>query len=287
MASYGAGVHEILQSFAAAVRASRRARRWTQQRLASVVGVSQGHIARLERAQVPDLSFRLALQVLDRLDARMEVRFIGLPASTVALKDRAHARCVAYVARRLGRIGFEVASEVDIGGDRWRGFADILAFHPRERILVVIEVKTEIHDLGDLDRQIGVAERGSWDAARVRGWRPRAMSALLLILATDENDRRLAQNRSYFDEAYRLRSRTLNRWLRDPAIPNTRGARGLAMLDPATRRTDWLRPAWIDGRRSPAPYSNRGAFLVAGAARRRAPHIIGSMSPADDRGDAA
>jgi transcriptional regulator with XRE-family HTH domain len=254
---------DILQAFATAVRSARRARRWTQQQLAAKAGISQAHQARLERADVPELSFRLAGTVMRVLGGRLEAGFVGL-AVTAAARDEAHARCVAFVARRLERAGFLVATEVDVGTDRWPGFADVLAFHPGSHVLYVIEVKTEIHDLGEIDRQLGVAERGAWAAAHHRGWRPRRVSGVLLVLATDENDRRLVQHRAIFDRQYRVRSRELE-WLLggDPGTEPERGARGLAMIDPRSRRRAWLRATWIDGRRTPAPYADRMAYLAS------------------------
>jgi transcriptional regulator with XRE-family HTH domain len=258
-----AGSRELLQAFATVVRTSRRARRWTQRQLAAALGVAQSHVVRIERAQEPDLSFFLAGRALEVLGGRLDVRFIGAPGGPAPQRDRAHARCVAYVARQLERAGFTVATEVEVGEGRWRVFADVLAFHPRERVLLVIEVKTEIHEVGDIDRQIGIAERGASDAAGERGWRPRAVAGLLLILATVENDRRLADNRPYFDHRYRRRARDIQPLLDGLPTDIRRGERGLAMIDPATRRRAWLLAAAIDGRRAPARYPDRAGFLRA------------------------
>lgn len=56
-------------------------------------------------------------------------------------------RDVDYVARRLDQAGWLVATEVEVGDARWRGFVDLLAFHPVERLLLIIEVKIELDDI--------------------------------------------------------------------------------------------------------------------------------------------
>ena len=77
-----------------------------------------------------------------------------------------------HIARRLERSNWNVATEVEVGGDRSRGWIDLLAFRPATGLLLVVEVKTEIHDLGQIDRALGWYERedgmrrGDWLASR-------------------------------------------------------------------------------------------------------------------------
>jgi transcriptional regulator with XRE-family HTH domain len=256
-------ISQLLLQLGVAVRESRRARRWTQRRLATDVGLAQSHVARIETGRVPDVTLRTAARLLEAAGGRLDVRFVGaVRTGATTQRDRAHASCVAYVARRLETAGFQVATEVEIGEGRWRTFADLLAFHPRERVLLVIEVKAEIHDVGEIDRQIGIAERGAWPAAHLRGWRPRAVVPVLLLLATRENDRRLADNRAYFDRSYPLRARATQAVVDGVASPADLGGRALAMIDPCSRRRAWLLPTWLDGRRIPAPHPDRVGYLA-------------------------
>ena len=92
-------------------------------------------------------------------------------------RDVVHAKCSAHVARRLERTGWRVATEVEVGGDRSRGWIDVLAWHPATGLLLVIEIKTELHDLGAIERSLGWYEREAWAAARQIGWRPRRVLA--------------------------------------------------------------------------------------------------------------
>jgi transcriptional regulator with XRE-family HTH domain len=253
----------LLLAIAAAILQARRARRWTQRRLSAVSGVSQAMVSQVERAQVMDLPVATAIRLLNALDVRVELRLVAPTAVAAPVRDRAHARCVGYVARRLSNAGWLVATEVEVGDERRRGFIDLLAFHPTERILLVVEVKIDLDDIGAVDRQLSVYERCAWAAAHTLGWRPRALTSALLLLVTDANDRRVTEHRSYLDRRFRIRASAFRALLADPHRPPERGDRCLAMIDPRTRRARWLMPTWLDGRRNAARYKDRAAFLAA------------------------
>lgn len=176
--------------------------------------------------------------------------------------DLAHARCVAFVVRQLRRAGWLVDTEVEIGGDRSRGWIDVLAFDPRTGSALVIEIKTEVHDLGSIERSLGWYEREAWAAARRRGWRPVSVGGCLLLLATTVNDDRVRQNRASFAAGFPVRSRSLSELVAGRPDPGRRG-RGIALIDPLSRRQDWLRPTALDRRRSAAPYADYVSFLAS------------------------
>ncbi len=220
-------------------------------------------ISMIERARVPDLPIATAIQLLSALEVRVDLRLFAPTAAAPPVVDRAHARCVAYVARSLERAGWLLATEVAVGDERWRGFIDVLAYHPSEQVLLVIEIKVDLNDIGALDRQLGGYERFAWTAASALGWRPRTVTGTLLLLATDSNDRRSTEHRTYLDRRFRIRAAVLMAIIKDPHVPPGRGERGLAMIDPQTRRTRWLLPTWLDGRRRAAAYADRAAYLAA------------------------
>ena len=220
-------------------------------------------VSEVERALVSDLRIATAVRLLTALDVRIEMRLIAPTAGAPSVRDRAHARCVAYVARRMAESGWLVATEVEAGDQRWHGFIDVLAYHPVDQVLLVIEIKVDLDDIGAVDRQLGVYERLAWEAAHALGWRPRAMTGALLLLATDVNDRRSVEHRSYLDRRFHIRANALRALIADPSTPPARGVRCLAMIDPRTRRTRWLMPTWLDGRRNATRYKDRAAFLAA------------------------
>jgi len=265
---------DLLNHIAVVVRTTRAGLRWPQRRLARQSGCSQSDIARIERVAKPELSLRQATKVLRALGIEPVLQLNPPRIAAPPVRDRGHARMVGAVARRLRRAGFLVATEVEVGGTRWRGFIDVLAMHPGARLLLVVEVKTVIDDIGRTDRQLGAYVESAWAAAQLLGWRPRAATGLLVVLATDENDQRLRVHRELIDVAFPLRARDLMPLARGnvSTVP-LRGARGVAMVDPGSKRRAWLLPTTLDGRRSQAPYADVGAFIGSGAARaqRRGP----------------
>lgn len=242
---------QLLDVLAETVRVARLNANWTQRELSRRSGVSQAHICRIEQGRVTDLR----LGVLDRLFDALGVRYwLGteLPHVKRPQADFVHARCSAYVQRRLAASGWLVEREVEIGGDRGRGWIDILAFHPGSGMLLVIEVKTEVHDLGAIERSLSWYRREAQRAARRLGWQPRSIGSALLILQSRVNDDRSVTSGEAFAAGFPGRAAALQAAIDGEA--QLGGGQFLAMVDPRSRRAAWLRPTRSDGRRTPAPY---------------------------------
>jgi transcriptional regulator with XRE-family HTH domain len=146
---------------------------WSLDELAARAKVSKGMLVLIEHGRA-NLTVDLAGKVLSALDVTVDLR-ITSPHVARRQRDAAHARCVAYVARRLESLGWLVHREVEIAGGRSHGWIDILAFDPVTRTLLVIEIKTEIHDLGQIERTLGWYGREAWSVASGFGWRPAAV----------------------------------------------------------------------------------------------------------------
>ena len=243
-------------SFARWCRSTRLDLDITQQQLADAVGISRAYVARLEGGRANP-----SLEVVDRIGSALGVAFELTGRSPILwdgprTRDAVHARCSAYVHRRLLADGLLVAREVQIRDGRGVGWIDLLAFDPRTGSLLIVEVKTSIDDIGRLERQVGWYERLAMAAARDRGWSPRSMSTWVLLLATDQNDAAVTTHADLFRHAFPLRAVSM----RDPAaVAAAPGGRALALIDPARRRHDWLISLHADGRRSPLPYRDRAA----------------------------
>jgi len=233
----------------------------TQQTLADAVGVSRAYIATIEGGR-GNPSLDLVARIADRLG--IQVDLVGTRPVVISPRqlDLVHARCSGYVDRRLRRAGWDVRREVQIVHGRHHGWVDLLAFDPRTGTLLIVEVKTRIDDLGAIERQLGWYERSAIDLARMSGWRPRSTSAWLLVLATDEVDAALRANGEALQAAFPNRAPTMSEILDGRMTPESR-SRGLALIDPSSRRRDWLMKTRLDGRRSLAPYRD-----YADAARR-------------------
>jgi transcriptional regulator with XRE-family HTH domain len=253
MASLRATDDDLQSLVGSSIRSARLAVRWTQAELARRLGTTQSAISRLETGAGSCLDLRLASAAFRMLGIRLSV-----DAATLGLvgrrqqNDFVHARCAGHGVRRLQTAGWDARLEVEIGTGRYRGWIDLLAYREVDRSLFCGELKTEIDDLGRIQRTLAWYEREAWAAARRLGWRPTSVTTGLLVLMSTENDIRIQANKESLREAFPGRAGELARWLATPGETQPRSA--LAMIDPRSRRMDWLRPSTSDGRRSPAPY---------------------------------
>jgi transcriptional regulator with XRE-family HTH domain len=244
----------------------------TRQALADRIGVTARYIALIERGEA-NPSLRLVEAIADALglDIALAIRPPIFPAGPL-LRDPVHARCSAYVDRRLRALGWATAREVEIFHGRSHGWIDLLAFDRRTGTLMVIEIKTRLDDLGALERQITWYERMAFPAARRLGWRPERVGACVLALASVEVERIVRAHSDLLSIAFPVRPPELQTAFIDPTASIPR--RGFALIDPSSRRRDWLIRTSVDGRRSRLRYAD-----YADAARPAAASI--ARAPAD------
>jgi transcriptional regulator with XRE-family HTH domain len=253
MGSMRAADDDLASLIGGAIRSARLAARWPQSELARRLGTTQSAISRLETGGASCIDVRLASAAFRELGIRT-----SFDSATIGLVGRreqhdfVHARCSSYAAARLRSDQWEVCLEVEIGSGRYRGWIDLLAFRSMDRALFCGEIKTEIDDLGRIQRTVSWYEREAWQAARRIGWRPTSTTTGLLVLMSTENDARIQANREILRRAFPSRAGDLARWLATSGEISPPSA--LAMIDPRSRRIDWLRPSTSDGRRSSAPY---------------------------------
>jgi DNA-binding XRE family transcriptional regulator len=233
----------------------------TQQALADAVGVSRPHIAAIESGRA-NPSLDLVVRITDRLGIQIDLVARQPLVITHPQRDLVHARCSGYVDRRLRRAGWEVHREVEIIHGRSHGWIDLLAFDRRTGVLLIIEIKTRVDDLGAIERQLAWYERSAPRLARDFGWRPDRVTGWLIALASDEVDAAIGRNGEVLNAAFPMRAIEMSRVV-GGMNPPAASRRGIALIDPSSRRRGWLMGSRSDGRRSAAPY--RG---YADAARR-------------------
>lgn len=235
---------------AAVVRESRVGLGWSREELAERAGTSATTVWRIEAEQCASIGFGTLFAVLEALgiEASMDLRAPRRDRDR-RQRDPVHALVCGYVARRLRALGWEVELEVEIGVPRHSGWIDLMAYHAPERCLFISEVKSEIHDAGAVQRTLHWYERESWAAAHRLGWHPILAASALLVVDTAANDERLDLNQRLFAHAFPTRAKALGAWLAQPSAPAP--DRGLALVDPSSRRRQWLRATRTDGRRTP------------------------------------
>lgn len=231
----------------------------TQVAIARALEISRSHYAAIEAGTANP-----SIALVDRIGEILGVQFLMRARDSIVIpgprtRDALHARCSGYVARRLRSAGWIVQREVEISDGRLRGWIDLLAYDPVTATLLIIEVKTGLDDVGRLERQLGWYARIATRVAPA-DWVVRAVGSWALLLATSDVDEAIARNAQVLGQALPDRAISMRRILSGAGVSD--GHRGLALIDPNSRRRDWLIATRVDGRRSPLPYQDRG-----GAAR--------------------
>jgi len=246
----------LRDAFARASRDARKRLRLTQRQVAEAVGVSRGYIAAIEL-----LRANPTLDVVDRISGALGLEAALILRQPIVIgangqRDFVHARCSGHVERRLRIGGWMTAREVELTQGRSHGWIDLIAFNPVSQTLLVIEIKTRLDDLGSVERQLGWYARSAGDAARRLGWHFRRVVSWLLVLASDEVETVIRANRDLLGRAFPLRAPAMLEWLSKGHPVDLH--HGLAMIDPMSKRRDWLIRSRVDGRRSPSRYLNYG-----------------------------
>lgn len=244
------------------IRETRLAIGWTQRALAARADTSQATLSRVEAGQIDRTDLAVIGRVLDALQVRLEIR-VDAPflADRRRQREPAHAHCVAYVVRRLTAAGWVAEREVEVVHGRSHGWIDVLAYRPEDRALLVIEMKTEVEDLGQIERSIRWYVREGPAAAVRLGWHPRRSMGALIVLDTLATAERLRRNRDAIAQTFTVRADGLRALVtRERSFP-TSPSHAIAAVDPLSRRREWLRPTVLDGRRSPAAYEDYADFM--------------------------
>lgn len=242
----------------AAVRDARRDRGWSQAFLATSASVSQPLVSIIESGRV-GASIESLWNVARALDAELLIelrppRVIGRTDQ----QDPAHARCVAAYRRTFEDAGLACAVEREIVDGRMRGWIDLLGFDVESRRLVLAEIKTEIRDVGGLERQVGWYVRACMGAARDLGWQPKKIVVVVALLASAAKDAAVLANGQAFGQAFPMRGAALSAAL---FAGGPVAGWGLTMVDPRRRGARAIQGLRVDGRRSDAPYRDYADFM--------------------------
>lgn len=116
----------------------------------------------------------------------------------------------------LTGVGWHCATEVTFSVYGERGSIDVLAYRADRGLVLVVEVKPSIPEIGNLlvpiDRKMRLAPR----IASERGWRLTSVARLLVVEDGRTTRRRLEEHRAIFGAAFPVRGWAVRRWLRDP-----------------------------------------------------------------------
>jgi transcriptional regulator with XRE-family HTH domain len=199
------------------LRSIRIKKRWRQADLARRAGVSRWIVLRIEHGRLASVPVGKVRAVAAALDARVDavVRWQG--GDLPKLVSARHARMHEVMARFFGELPDWVAEpEVSFSIYGERGIVDILAWHPTRRILLVIELKTEVVDVNELLGTLDRKRRLAGEIARSRGWRPLTISTWVVVAESSTNRRTIADHATVLRGKLPADGRRMQSWLRDP-----------------------------------------------------------------------
>jgi len=206
------------QRFGAAIRAARIRRGWRQCDLAAAAQVSDATVSRIERGHLDALTFRIVRRVAAVLEVRLDVQPRSRSGDLDRIASARHAGLAEAVLERLSRYpGWSVRPEVSFGIYGERGVVDLLAWHAGRRALLVVELKTEIVDVGELLGTLDRKRRLGREIAASLGWRPAVVGAWLIIAEGMTNRRRVDAHRATLRGALPDDGRRARGWLAEPS----------------------------------------------------------------------
>jgi transcriptional regulator with XRE-family HTH domain len=193
----------------------RQARRQTD--VAEAAGLSQAQVSRLEAGRLEGVPLRSVRTLARVLGADVVVTLRWRGGDLDRLADEGHAALVGATIRILEAAGWIVQPEVSYSVFGERGSIDIVAWHPRARALLIVEVKTELTSIEETLRRHDAKVRLAPDIARERfGWDAAVVARLLVLPDTTTARRRVRRHELILGRAYPSRGRLVRRWLRNP-----------------------------------------------------------------------
>jgi transcriptional regulator with XRE-family HTH domain len=205
------------QQVGTALRTIRVRQRLTQATLAARAGVSRYVVGAVERGRIASVPVVTLRAIASALDARVAfvVRWQG--GDLARMVNARHAALHESIATLFdGLDGWIIEPEVSFSIYGERGVIDVLAWHPRRRALLVIELKTEIVDVNDLMGSVDRKRRLAQTIASDRGWEPVTVSTWVAVADVRTNRRALARHATTLRAKFPADGRTVRGWLSEP-----------------------------------------------------------------------
>lgn len=204
----------------ALARAVRHRLGWTQLEVGRRAGVSQKLVSMLECGRLEELTVRSARRIAAVLEIRLpfDPRWRG--GEGARLLDSDHAALVNAVVGLLRATGWEVLVEYTFNHYGERGSVDVVAWHPRLRALLIVEVKSRLLDTQETVANLGRKARlVPGLLAAERGWNAEHIGVALVVAELTANRSVVTRHSATFDAAYPQRSWAARHWVAAPSGP--------------------------------------------------------------------
>src|SRR6266545_1687360 len=166
-----------------ALRQLRRRRGLRQADVAGVASLAQQTIWLIECGHAAAFSIDTVRRAFGAVGASYEGLVVWRGGGLDRLLDERHSALVGKTVARLSALGWQVVVEASYSIYGERGSIDILAGHARTRVVLVVEVKSELMSMEELGRKLDVKTRlARRQLCRERfGWAPIGVGRLLVL----------------------------------------------------------------------------------------------------------
>lgn len=200
-------------------RAARLRRRWRQVDVSGRAGVTPRRVSEIERGQLDGVRVDELRRVARVLEVDLDLRTRWRGGEGERLLSARHSALAEAFTKVLVADGWDVRPEVSFSIWGERGVIDILAWHPATRTLLVVEIKTELVDVGEMLGTLDRKRRLAPFVARDLGIDPASIAACVILLEAPTNHRHLASHAATIRAALPADGRRLRAWLRHPDGP--------------------------------------------------------------------
>ena len=205
-------------AFGRLIRLARLRRGWRQTDLAARAGVSRTTVSRVEHGHFGEASLDATRAIAGALEIRVEVVARARAIDLDRVVNGRHSAMAEFVIGWLSQFpGWVVRPEVSFSEYGERGVIDLLCWHAASRSVLVIEIKTELLEFGELLGRLDIKRRHAAKVARGLGWVPASASTCLLVADSMTNRRRAAAHGALLSAALPCSGRGLDRWLKEPS----------------------------------------------------------------------
>ena len=247
-------------------------RGWRQEDVAAAAGISRSQVSRAEGGHLDELRVRELRSIGEALEIRLPFAASWRGGEADRVVNERHSLMHERLASMFASLPSWVCdAEVTFSSFGERGSIDLLAWHPDRRVLLIVELKTEITDPAGLVAQVDRYRRLAAGIVRDRGWLPASVSVWVIVADSSMNRRRLARHRTMLRNRFPMEGRTMRTWLRGPSgavaalsfMADDRPGNTMRKAAPTRRVSRWIR-----GRRGPKTVANargRGGSQEDGA----------------------
>lgn len=202
------------------IRAIRIRRGWRQLDLALAAHGSRDAVSRIERGRLDEVSVATLERLCRALDASLDIRIRWHGGDLDRLLNARHAALhEAFAQLAVHYPAWTLLPEVSFNVYGERGVIDVVLWHAERRVLVVVELKTELVDVSELVGSVDRKRRLGAASVRGRGWRPAAVGAWVVVAESRTNRRRVTAHRTMLRAAFPDGARAVDAWLHEPVAP--------------------------------------------------------------------